>query len=160
MTIIDGGALVAWTMSLGAAPADDDHAIIIRDGGTLVVEPYWSNPGSETPFQGRKIILDGGTLEGTTPAESIEVRRPSTISGQLTEVRGDLSGTGDLVLDCFYEGEHSTAGMAVTGSLNDLEGDLYVTGFRVGISGNNSGYDGDVFVSAEQLSPTGSSRIS
>lgn len=154
--IIEGGTLIATTMSLGDAPDDDDHAIIIRRDGVLDSESFAFE--SVTPFEGRKIILEGGTLEGTTRAESIEVRQPSTIAGRSTIVIGDLSGTGDLTLDCYFKGDYSSAGMIIAGSLNAYKGDLNVTGYRINISGDNNAYNGNIFVSAERLSATGSSR--
>jgi hypothetical protein len=138
--------------SLGDAPLDNEHAVIVRAGGIFEV--------AGTAPQ-RKILLDGGTLIGRGTVQGpIEVAAPSTIranDARQMSIEGAITGASDLVLDGpYFNAEDRNDGLAIQGSLAGFEGDLSIVGGRVRIEGDNSGYEGALEVSAQALRVSGS----
>ena len=123
--------------ALGIAPPDEEHSVFVREHGVLV-------NGSNVTIQGRRIVLDGGLFEGTVrggATGSIEVRSPSIVRGSREfAISGNITGSGDLVLDGPFFFDSTSEALQITGSLNGFLGDLFVTGGAVRIAGNNSNF--------------------
>ena len=143
--VIEEGTLGSGVdLAFGQAPAVEDHAIVIHEGGTLEALGL---------LRDRLVILEGGTFVVGSASIPVEVRSPSRV---LAEDRGGtLAGTivgpGDLTL----EGPLGSNRLEVTADLNALTGNLSLTGGPVFLFGDNSAYTGSIEITAREVSTGG-----
>lgn len=138
---------------IGAAPVDDSHAITVLEGGRLLIEFF------DTSTE-RKYRLDGGILEINRSDLPTGVLEILPAGGTL---RGNSSflAAGSLIV--VGEGRLTVDGRLGTGSisqfrrldfdadLSQFTGDLLITGGNVDIGLSNLNYEGDIEVTAANL---------
>jgi fibronectin-binding autotransporter adhesin len=152
--VVEQGTLVVRQGdSLGGGTTDESRATIVPTGGALVAIGEYSN--ELLVLAGDDLTLGQGTWSGP-----IEVRAPSRIlpyrdagTGSIT---GPLRGAGELTISGAFGDSGATF---FSGSLNQFQGNLKITGGKVNLSGNNPSYSGQFIVDANDLSVTQSAAI-
>ncbi len=129
---VEQGLLTLPELGPGGVEPNEATAIKILAGGAVSARAI---PDS------RLVILDGGELRLAIPSGAaatfpIEVRGQGTIQS-IGQMNNAIRGQGNLTIDGPFDNNTTFAG-----SVNQLQGDLTLTGGTVSISGNNALFQG------------------
>jgi autotransporter-associated beta strand protein len=156
--IVEKGLLtVGENSTLGSGPAAEANATVVMPGGALLI--VGDQRDELLILQGGDLIL-GRRNEYPDWIGPIEVRDDSRIlsfGSNSGTISGPISGAGDLLVSGPFD--FLITRVVLSGSLNEFEGNLHITGGTVLLNGVSPVYDGNIFVDGSLFTVSNSEAL-